>query len=352
MAYASITKPSLHFNTALYTGTDAAKSVTGVGFQPDWTWIKCRSHGGNAAFSHILTDAARGVNKTLFTNTTDAQSTNYSNGYLSAFGTDGFTVTAGDAVSGVGRTYVGWNWKANGQGSSNTSGSINSTYTSANTTAGFSIVTYTGNGSAGATIGHGLGAVPKMIIVKCLNDTQNWFVYHESIGATQLIRLNLNSAALSSSGSWNNTAPTSSVFSVGTESGTNQNGNLYVAYCFAEKKGYSRFSSYTGSANTDGPFVYTGFKPAWVMWKKTATEDWGISDNKRDTFNVLQNKLRPNSNSQESTSNSHMDFLSNGFKFRSASGEFNGSGGTYIFMAFAEEPLVANVGQSIPATAK
>ena len=357
MAYASITKPSLHFNTALYTGTDAAKSVTGVGFQPDFTWIKCRSHGGTA-FPNILTDSLRGVNKTLFSNTNDIETTNYSNGYLSAFGTDGFTVTAGDAVSGVGRTYVGWNWKANGQGSSNTSGSINSTYTSANTTAGFSIVTYTGNGSAGATIGHGLGAVPKMIIVKCLNDTQNWFVYHESIGATQLIRLNLNSAALSSSGSWNNTAPTSSVFSVGTESGTNQNGNLYVAYCFAEKKGYSRFSSYTGSANTDGPFVYTGFKPAWLLVKAASgsqtpqNQSWPMWDNKRSSTggnNENSYKLYANATDAEATSAiAQVDLVSNGFKFRNSTHQSNSSN-TYVYMAFGQSLVGTN---NIPCTAR
>ena len=353
MAYSSITKPSLHFNTVLYTGTDAAKSVTGVGFQPDFTWIKTRSHGGTA-FPHILTDAVRGVNKTLFSNTNDAETTNYSNGYLSAFGTDGFTVTGQDAVSGIGRTYVGWNWKANGSGSANTVGDINSTV-SANTTAGFSIVKYTGN-ATNSTVGHGLGVTPQVVIVKNLDSSggsgEHWRVQHHKVAASKVVYLNKTDAE-DTNGDFQNTYPTNSVFSISSADGCNKNGEENIAYCFAEKKGYSKFGLYTGNGNADGPFVYTGFKPGWVLWKRTdTTAGWYLLDTVRGTTNGNGRYLLPAENDAEQNDSSQADLLSNGFKLRNTDGSKNASGGTYIYLAFAENPLVANVGQGIPATAR
>ena len=349
MAYTTINKPSLHFNTVLYAGNDQnSRAVTGVGFQPDWAWLKNRSSG----YSHQTFDRVRGTAPgALYVDQTNAVDTNYP---ISSFDSDGITLRASSHVSQNGNNdnFVLWNWKAgNSAGSSNSDGSITSTV-SVNTTAGFSIVKFSGTG-ANATVGHGLGTAPAFYVVKGINKVHDWRIFHQSLGATKSMELNERNAANTASGNWNDTAPTNSVFSLGTFSAVNESGKDYIAYCFAEKKGYSKFGSYTGNNSTDGPFIYTGFKPAWVMWKKTDTEDWGVSDNKRDTSNVLNLKLRPNSNSVESTANAHMDFLSNGFKWRSASGEFNASGGTYLYHAFAEEPLVANVGASgVPATAR
>ena len=211
MAYSTINKQTSHFNTLAYSGTGSSNAITGVGFQPDWTWIKQR----NGTADHRIVDAVRGVTKDIYSNLTTAQGTN-TNG-LTAFGSDGFTVGSDGGYNGSSDTYASWNWKANGQGSSNTAGSINTTYTSVNTTAGFSISTYTGNGTSGATVGHGLGAVPQIIWVKALTGSNNWACYHVSIGATKYFRLNTNDAAATSTARWNDTAPTSSVFSIGND---------------------------------------------------------------------------------------------------------------------------------------
>lgn len=338
-------QPNDYFNTKLYTGTGSAASITGVGFQPDWVWVKDRG----AANSNNLSDAVRGVTKTIFsdadaTEVTDAQR-------LTSFNSDGFSVGTSSSWNASSNTYASWNWKANGQGSSNTDGSINTTYTSANTTAGFSIVKYTGTGS-NATIGHGLGAVPKMIIVKCLDQTHWWFTYHVSLGNTKHITLNTTNAVSGASAVyWNNTTPTSSLFSIGTDTGVNQSGQDYIAYCFAEKKGFSRFGSYTGNGNADGAFVYTGFKPSFILIKNAdATKYWHIFDNKRQGFNPNNYRLNPNANEVETTTTGVIDFLSNGFKIRTSQSQFGNSGEQHIFMAFAEEPLVSSNG--VPVTAR
>ena len=240
-------------------------------------------------------------------------------------------------------TYVAWNWKAGGgQGSSNTDGSINTTYTSVNTTAGFSISKYTGTGAT-ATIGHGLGVAPKMIIIKQTNTTRNWVVGHDGIGWTKYLYLDSTNAQ-GTGNFFNDTAPTNSVFSVVNDGGVNGSGGTYIAYCFAEKTGYSKFGSYTGNGNADGTFVYTGFKPAFIIFKRTNTaNDWFMVDNKINPFNVTDKMLRPNlSNAEQSFNN--IDFLSNGFKPRGASDGFNASGSTYIYMAFAESPFVNSKG--------
>ena len=340
MAYTGINKSTDYFNTKLYSGNGASThAITGVGHQPDFVWIKKRSGTG----SHNLVDAVRGVQKALESNSTGAQGT-YSNN-LSAFGTDGFTVGSGSLVNDNGETFVSWNWKANGAGSANTDGSINTTATSANTTAGISIVTHTGNGST-ATIGHGLGAVPKVIISR-KTTTDNWFTYHHSLGNGKYILLEATDAEATSSNVWNDTTPTSSVFTKGGPA--NENAATYISYCFAEKSGFSKFGKYIGNGSTDGSFIYTGFKPAWIMQKRTdSANNWNIYDVKRST-NVVNKYLYADDNSAEITSTA-IDILSNGFKCKSSSTFLNGSGAGYIYMAFAEAPLVGS--NNIPATAR
>ena len=345
MSYTTINKSSLHMNTKLYTGTGSSNSVTGVGFQPDWVWIKDR--GSNA--NHHLFDAVRGVTKDIISNSSNAQGTDAQK--LTAFGADGFTVGTNGNVNGSSANMVSWNWKAGtGQGSSNTDGSINTTYTSVNTTSGFSISQYTGTGS-NATIGHGLGAVPKMIIVKNTSTTDSWMVYHVGSGSNAYLHLETTNAALSpSTAQFQATTPTSSLFYVGTADGTNKSSSNMIAYCFAEKTGYSKFESYTGNGSTNGSFIYTGFKPAFVMVKQTnaSGEDWFICDTKREGYNAENNRLLPNLSSAEST-DSPIDILSNGFKARLSGANVNASGGTYIYMAFAENPFTSSAGTPVTA---
>lgn len=346
MAYSSIVKPSVHFNTKLWTGTGSSNALTGVGFQPDWVWIKNRA----AANSHVLQDAVRGVGNTLVSNTTAAESAEGA-GDLTAFGSDGFTVGTNGRVNGSGNSMVAWNWKANGAGSANTAGSINSTV-SVNTTAGFSIVKFS-NGGGGATVGHGLGVVPKMIIVKRLEDSgYDWVVYHKNDTNGLYLNSNGYNNDSSSNSIWfDGVAPTSSVFTCGGDGRMTGSGKNFIAYCFAEKKGYSKFGSYVGNDNNDGTFVYLGFKPAFVMIKKTnEANDWFLQDNKRLGYNAVNYYLEANENLAEQ-SNSDIDLVSNGFKCRSTGGGHND--GNYIYMAFAEEPLVANSGtDGVPATAR
>ena len=332
-----------YFNTVLYTGDDTdGRSITGVGFQPDWTWIKARNASGNY---HLLFDSSRGATKMLFSNDTSAESTQADS--LSAFNSDGFTVSdnASQAdMNASAHNYVGWNWKANGgTTSSNTDGSITSTV-QANTDAGFSIVTYTGRAGATDTIGHGLGVVPAMYIVKRREafGTPNWAVYHKGVddSAPQnfFMRLDTSVGRQASSTMWNNTAPTSSVFSIGTSNLSNYN-QTFVAYCFAEVDGYSKFGSYVGNNSDDGTFVYLGFRPAWVMIKSIGIESWYIWDSKRETENPVHQLLMANSaNAENDTAYTQvLDFVSNGFKIRED--YWSGNGVTYIYMAFAENPF-------------
>jgi len=350
MAYSSIVKPSVYFNTKLYTGNGSAGNAqTGIGFQPDLVWLKSRSD----AYAHYWFDAIRGATKQIQSNTTNAETT--SANQLTAFNSDGFTLGNDLVTNGSSKTFASWNWKANGAGSANTDGSISSTV-SASATSGFSIVSYTGTG-ANATVGHGLGSVPAMIIVKSRSVGDGWRVYHHKVSSdpeTDYLVLNNTNAVADSAGYWNDTAPTSSVFSLGTAGEVNTNGSTNIAYCFKEKKGYSKFGSYTGNGSTDGTFVYTGFKPAFVMAKYTsgAGEDWKMMDSKRNPSNVTNKILAANTSVAEATS-SYLDLLSNGFKIRATTGSLNNSGGSYIYMSFAEEPLVANSGSNgVPATAR
>ena len=318
-------------------GTGVGQSITNtvntVSFQPDLVWIKSRS----GAYDHGLNDSNRGAGKFLFSNLTSAEG-NYPTDFAS-FNSNGFTLGTGTGVvtNNSGSTYVGWQWNAGGTTVSNTAGTITSSV-SANTTAGFSVVTYTGTG-ANATVGHGLGVAPRMVIIKSRSVATNWIVYHSSVAATAHLVLNLTDAAYTDV-AFNNTAPTSSVFSIGPAGySVNNSAATYVAYCWAPVAGYSAFGSYTGNGSADGPFVYTGFRPRWIMTKSSSgVENWYVYDTARDTYNYASLGLLPNLSNAE-TSYGQIDILSNGFKMRGVGSSWNASGATYIYACFAENPL-------------
>jgi hypothetical protein len=349
---AQINKPSEYFNTKLYTGDDASnRAITGYNFSPDLVWHKSRSN----PYNHYLFDKVRGVGKSLFSNLTSAEDTSSFTTSFNSFDSDGFTVTqvGGIEMNQNAVTYANWGWKANGAGVSNTDGSITSTV-SANTTSGFSIVTFTSTGST-STIGHGLGSAPAMIIGKRRDSTSTWTVGHQSLGWTKFLRLEDTTAVGTETGWWNNTNPTSTVFT----HGTNWSAGTWVAYCFAEKKGFSKFGSYTGNGSADGTFVYTGFKPAWTLIKRTDSAtggSWILFDNKRgaNVINPVDVVMSASNNQSESDwgTTYDCDYLSNGFKWRydGTAGYNNTSGGTYIYMAFAQNPLVGSNG--VPCTAR
>ena len=353
MAYTTINKPSLYFDTKLYTGTGSAQSITGLGFSPDFVWIKDRTSANN----HRLLDAVRGATKELYSSTTDSETTQAQS--LTAFNSDGFSIGTLAQINTNANNYVSWNWDANGAGSANTAGSITSTV-SANTTAGFSIVSWTGNATAGATVGHGLGTTPAMIIIKNRIDssTSFWCVYHKSAFVSQsdpnILYLNVTDAQADDTNVLGNTTVTinSTVFSLGDYNGSNGSGDAMIAYCFAEIKGFSKFGSYTGNGSTDGTFVYTGFKPEFVLTKaSSSTGQWIIHDATRDPFNQTNRLLYPSlSNAEENNISDQIDILSNGFKIKATGSAINGSGVTYIYMAFAEQPLVGT--NNVPATAR
>jgi len=341
MAYTTINKHTDHFNTKLYSGNGSTNAITGVGFQPNWVWVKSRGDGDG----HKIFDSVRGVLKVISSNNTDTEST-YANS-LASFDSDGFTVGSTADMNDSGDTFASWNWKAAGSTASNSSGSITSTV-SANTTAGFSIVSYTGT-AANATVGHGLGAVPKVVITKSRVNGENWGFYHENLGNTKQLVLNTDAAETGASAAYyNNTSPTSTVFSVGTADSTNDNQNM-IAYCFAEKTGYSKFGSYTGNGVANGTFIYLGFKPAFLIIKQTnTTNDWFMWDNKTSPYNVTNPYLRANT-SGAAGSYDWLDLVSNGIKIRNTSSGANTSGGTYIYMAFGQSLVGSN---NIPATAR
>jgi len=342
MAYTTINKSGDYFNTKLYTGNGSTNAITGVGFQPDWTWIKKR----NGTTWHNLYDAVRGVTKAIASNDTGAEDTRATG--LTTFGTDGFTVGADNNANANGDTYASWNWKANGAGSANTAGTINSTV-SANTTAGFSIVKYTGNGSSGATVGHGLTTTaPKIVLIKTTSGADAWTMLNTNIDLNKYLALNSSGAEVSDP-MFNNTAPSSTVFTLDADGQVNGSGVSLIAYCFSEVNGYSKFGSYVGNGNADGTFVYTGFKPAFVMTKKTSgTSSWDMHDTKRDTFNVATKHLLAEDAGAEG-STVVLDILSNGFKFRTSNGDRNASGATYIYMAFGQSLVGSN---NVPCTAR
>jgi hypothetical protein len=327
-----------YMDATLYTGNGSTQTITNAaGFRPDLVWIKNR----NNTRWHILTDSVRGTNSQMFSNDTAAQEARTDR--LTAFNSNGFSVGSYIDVNNNADTFVGWQWQANGAAVTNTSGTITS-QVSANTSAGFSVVTYTGTG-VNATVGHGLGVAPKLVIVKKRNGVQEWMVGSSSLTSwNNYLVLNTTAAQAGATTIWNNTAPTSSVFSVGNSTNTNGNTNTFVAYCFAEIDGYSKFGSYTGNGSADGPFVYLGFRPRYIFIKRTDTSGfpWWILDTARNTYNVADLGLYTNTNDSESAAGfpyTTLDFVSNGIKLRNTAGGVNASGGIYIYAAFAENPF-------------
>jgi len=331
MAYTTIDDPSAYFQTKLYTGTGNSLALTNDGnsdLQPDWVWVKCRDDSHN----HQVFDSVRGVHKRMRTDTDGAETE--SSESLKSFNTDGFTLGTQANVNNSGNTFVAWNWKKTA-------------------TAGFDIVSYTGNATA-RTISHSCGAVPTMIIAKRRSSAESWGVYHVARTPNKFLRLEgSNNEPDDESSIWNNTTPTSSVFSVGTSGLCNQNNGTYIAYLFADIKGFSKMGSYVGNGNANGSFIFTGFKPAWIMGKKSTGNDnnWYVFDTKRNPFNLTTKKLRPDTSGTEDDNTSKaIDIISNGYKIKTADEEFNESGQTYVFMAFAENPFVTSGG--VPTTAR
>ena len=354
MAYTVIDKSTDYFNSVLYTGNGTAigsggNAITGVGHQPDWVWLKNRNSSGH---DHFLFDSVNGVKKFLSSNDTGTLS-GADNEYLSVFGSDGFTLGNSDGMNENAITFVSWNWKAgtafSNDASSTSVGSIDSAG-SVSTTSGFSIIKWSG-ANATSTVAHGLGVAPKVILVKSLANTTTWMVQHAGIGNAKEIYLNNNSASGNST-AWNSTTPTSTVFTVtgGAGDGVNHSGD-YIGFCFADVQGFSKVGSYIGNANANGAFVYTGFKPAWILIKSTAAgESWQILDNKRSTFNPADDILMADlANDESAVSGRATDFVSNGFKFRGTEGGTNAAA-TYIYVAFAENPFVTSSG--VPGLAR
>ena len=319
-AYTTIDDPTIYFNTSLWTANGSAKTISGVGFQPDLLWTKCRSN----SYSHIWVDSVRGITKQIKSDSNAAEATDAQG--VTAFNSDGYVLGTQDEFANNGNTFVGWSWKEAA-------------------TAGFDIVSYTGNGS-NRTISHSLSAVPKIMIVKTRSNTSSWQVYHVSIGNTKFLELSGTTAEQTASNRWQDTTPTSSVFSIGTDAAINENGTTYINYLFSEKQGYSKFGSYVGNANADAPFIFTEFRPAWFMFKDTeSTTSWIIKDNKRLGYNGIVPHLQANTGDTENTDGwSEVDFLSNGIKLRNADNSMNKSGSKFIYMAFAESPFVNSNG--------
>ena len=343
MAYSTINKHTDYFNTKLWTGNGSADhAITGVGHQPDLTWIKVRGSAGDNG----LWDSVRGVSKRIQSNENSAETTTSG---VTAFGTDGFTM--GTAYNVNNDNYASWNWKAGTTGSGTTTGAgTGKAYSySVNTTAGFSIVKYLGNGTVNHTIPHHLGVAPKMIITKNLDNAVTWIVGHNSITWEEILFLDTTASKSNDSNAFNDVSPTSTVWNVGGGNGNNSDNVNYVSYCFAEKTGYSKFGQYVGNSNSNGTFVYCGFKPSLILIKvHDGTNNWHIYDNKREGYNVDNDMLRPNLNSAEQTDDD-IDILSNGFKLRRSTTAFNGSSNTYIYMAIGQSLVGSN---NIPCTAR
>jgi len=348
MPFSTIDRSSDYFRIKLYTGNGTSQSITfdeTKSMQPEFVWIKKR----NAIDDNVVFDAVRGATKRIQTNQTNAETT-YS-GALTSFDSNGFSLGDAGYLNESAKTYVAWSFDANGTGVSNTAGTISSTV-SANTTSGFSIVSYTGNGTGGATIGHGLGAVPKMIIIKGRATTYNWVVGHNSLSTNwgKYLTLSTTDAVETATNVFNDTAPTSSLFSIGTALGVNTSSSTYIAYCFAEVKGFSKAFSYTGNGSTDGSYVHLGFRPAFVMIKRTdSASQWVMFDVARNTYNLTNLELYPNGSDAEVAGARSIDILSNGFKARTTSADTNASGGTYVGISFASNPFVSSKGVPVCA---
>ena len=355
MAYTTIDNPTKFFNTLLYTGdmvdgdgTGHTQSITGVGFQPDWVWHKGRSN----ARQHMIVDSVRGLTNYNFISSqdTNAAATVNTNGAIKSIDSDGITVENGTDSSAKannaganGENYVTWNWLAGTTGSGNSTGSGTAkpySY-SVNTTSGFSIVKYTGNGTSGQRIPHHLGVVPKAIIQRRTSTAAGWNVYNHTLGLNYIMLNNTNASA-SDSGKFN-ADPTSTYIQIGNDAGMNTNDGSHLFYCFAEKQGYSKFGKYKGNGNADGTFVYTGFRPAWVMFKGNNTSNWQLWDDKRDPINPVEKAMHPDIGNVAST-DQDIDFLSNGFKIRGSVAHINGDGVDFYYLAFAESPFVNSNG--------
>ena len=355
MAYTTINKSSLHFNTKLYTGNGSnGHAITGVGFQPDMTWLKNR----DTTNDHELFDAVRGATKTIYPNRTDAEYTN-ATGSLTSFNSDGFTVGNGDGANKNSSGIAAWNWKANGAGSSNTDGNGITSTVSVNTTSGFSIVKYTGTGSASATIGHGLGIKPAMVIIRPLGYSGAWWIAHKNLSTDEVLEFNTNAQAPISGfggGGLKYSTFTTSVIGGGNGSSNsdlwNKSGENYIAYCFAEKTGYSKIGSFVSNGNNDGAFIYTGFKSSFILLKKSSGSgtDWYIFNNKSPGYNDNNKSLRANTSATEASASGYsMDILSNGFKIRTSNTALGESGATYIYYAVGQSIVGTN---NIPANAR
>ena len=332
MAYTTIDDPTAYFQAKTYTGNGGTNAITFDGnsdLSPDFVWLKMRSHADN----HTLFNTTSGVGERLFSNLTQAESTESTS--LTAFGSDGFTLGADALANANTKTFVSWNWKESA-------------------TAGFDIVSYTGNGSSGLTVSHSLSAVPSVMIIKNRSGAYSWAVYHHkntSAPETETLFLDVNDATADRVNEFNDTAPTSSIFTVGDGNSVNNSSENFIAYLFAEKQGFSKFGSYTGNGNADGNFIYLGFKPAFVMVKRTSgTGAWWMRDNKIAPFNLASNVLQANDSGAQADGVGTMDFLSNGFKLKDTTDASNTSGGSYIYMAFAENPFVTSTG--VPTTAR
>jgi len=351
--YTTIDNPELYFQTKLYTGNGSTQSLTFDGsedMQPDFLWFKQRDGTG----THAVFDSVRGttgsVYRRLLPQDNGAEDTAANT--LTAIGTDGFSISSDGNINGSSETMVAWCWKAGGSGSSNTDGSINTTSTSANTTSGFSIVAYTGDGNSSATLGHGLSSAPKVLINKTRSlSGYDWNVQHGALGATKYLYLSSNATEATNIGMWNNTAPTSSVFTVGTYDNVNKVSETYVTYCFSEVQGFSKFGSYYGNGSSSGSYIHLGFRASFILLKNTttATRDWMMYDSKRQGYNGANNYIVANTNGSDQTG-IEIDILSNGFKARSSATGLNASGVKHIYMAFAEAPFVNSKG--VPCNAR
>ena len=346
-AFTTVNDPNSFFNSVLYTGTGSSLGVTGVGFQPDFTWIKNR----DAADFHVLTDAVIGATIYRRSNAISEDATNVES--LKTFDSDGFTVGTQAEVNSNTEDYVSWNWKAGTTTGIAGSPSITPTSYSFNATSGFSIIEYTGNGSSGATLPHGLGVAPGLILGKRTVTNNDWVAYHSSLGATKNIVINTTAAPVTTTGIWNDTEPTSTLFSLGDNDKINYNTQPYVAYCFAPKQGYSKMGIYKGNGNADGTSVWTGFQPAYVLIKETSNaDDWNVFDNKRPTFyDPVNPVIKPNTTAADNTTASYdVDFLAAGFKLTGTNGGTNTFDAEYIYLAFADQPFVNSNG--VPCTAR
>jgi len=341
MAYTTIDDPEAYFETKLYVGNGGTQNITGLDFAPNWVWLKDRTN----ANSGRINDTVRTATKYLIPSTTGTEATESAG--LTSFNSDGFSLGSNSDFNGDTANFVSWNWKAGTSASGDTSGSgtAKTFSSSSSSTAGFSIVKYVGNGTTNHAIPHGCGTAPKMIIVKTTTkSSQAWPVDCRQVGGVMYLDETGAAGAYGNDNPFTSVAPTSSVFSVGSPGNTNYNDDTYIAYCFAEKQGYSKFGSYVGNGNADGTFVYTGFRPAWVIIKQSSASgnQWNIIDNKRDIDNPVTEFLLANTNGAEVTY-TMLDFLSNGFKLRTVASNFNATT-TYVYMAFAESPFVNSNG--------